>query len=260
MVAAAGWRWVYAGAMSSDGPEFYDDAAVFATYMAHREQPSNPNDTIERPVIVELLGDVRGARCLDLGCGTAAFGRELLERGAAAYTGVEASARMMTAARDTLAGTGGVLVDGRIEDYAYPVAAFDLVMSRLALHYVRDIGSIFTAISRSLVSGGRFVFSVEHPVITSCSRGWRPGTQRQDWIVDDYFREGAREVEWLGGRVTKYHRTVEDYFGAIKGAGLFVDDVREGRPTRAAFADDETFARRCRIPLFLIVAARKLLG
>ncbi|HXU68698.1 MAG TPA: methyltransferase domain-containing protein [Polyangia bacterium] len=242
--------------MSSDGPDFYDDAAVFATYMAHRERPSNPNDTIEAPIVDELLGDVRGARVLDLGCGAAAFGRQLMERGAAAYTGVEASAKMAAAARDALAGTGAV-VEKRIEDFAYPAAAFDIVVSRLALHYVRDVGPIFSAVSRSLLAGGRFVFSVEHPVITSCSRGWIAGTQRQDWIVDDYFRTGAREVDWLGGRVTKLHRTIEEYYASIKAAGFVVDDLREGRPVRAAFADEDTFRRRCRIPLFLVMLARK---
>lgn len=243
--------------MSIDGPDFYDDDAVFATYMAHRGQPSNPNDTIEGPLIDELLGDVRDVRVLDLGCGTGAFGRVLMDRGAAAYTGVEASTKMAAAARDTLAGTGAIVVENRIEEFDYPAAAVDVVVSRLALHYVPDVRPIFSAVSRSLVDGGRFVFSVEHPVITSCSRGWVAGTQRQDWIVDDYFQTGARDVEWLGGRVTKYHRTVEDYFAGIKASGLDVDDVREGRPVRTAFADDRTFARRSRIPLFLIMSARK---
>ena len=184
--------------MSSDGPDFYDDDAVFAAYMAHREQPSNPNDSIEGPVIRELVGDVRRARVLDLGCGTGAFGRELMERGAAAYTGVEASAKMTKVAREAFAGTDAIVLKDRIEDYAYPRAAVDLVVSRLALHYVLDVAHVLAAVSRCLVGGGRFVFSVEHPVITSCSRGWAAGTPRQDWIVDDYFRAGARDVEWLG--------------------------------------------------------------
>jgi SAM-dependent methyltransferase len=243
--------------MSTDGPDFYDDDGVLATYTAHREQPSNPNDTIEGPIVFELLGDVRTARVLDLGCGAGRFGRELLERGAAAYTGVEGSTKMVTTARATLAGTAAVVVQDRIENYAFPPAAFDVAVSRLALHYVRDVAPIFSAIWRSVVEGGRFIFSVEHPAITSCNRGWPAGTQRQDWIVDNYFQTGGREVEWLGGRVTKYHRTVEEYFATVKRAGFVVDDLREGRPMRAAFADDETFARRCRIPLFLIMAARK---
>ena len=53
------------------------------------------------------------------------------------------------------------------------------------------------------------MFSVEHPVITSCDRAWQGQGQRQDWIVDDYFDNGPRVTQWLGGQVTKNHRTVE---------------------------------------------------
>ena len=34
---------------------FYDDDAVFNTYMARRSRPDNPNDTLEKPVIFELV-------------------------------------------------------------------------------------------------------------------------------------------------------------------------------------------------------------
>jgi predicted TPR repeat methyltransferase len=96
--------------MASAGPHFYDDDAVFATYMQHRQRPDNPNDTLEKPVMRELLGTVPGRRILDLGCGDAAIGRELLEHGAAAYIGVEGSAKMVIVAAQTLAGTPGQLI------------------------------------------------------------------------------------------------------------------------------------------------------
>ncbi len=81
--------------MGSAGPQFYDDDAIFATYMQHRQRPDNPNDTLEKPVMRELMGTIDGKRILDLGCGDAAIGRELLDQGAAAYTGVEGSAKMV---------------------------------------------------------------------------------------------------------------------------------------------------------------------
>ena len=55
--------------MSSEGPDFYDDDAVFATYMARRHGSDNPNDTLEKPVLQELVGSLAGQRILDLGCG-----------------------------------------------------------------------------------------------------------------------------------------------------------------------------------------------
>src|SRR5689334_18964931 len=53
------------GTMSTSGPAFYDDEAVFATYMAARQRGDNPNDTLEQPVTLELAGDLAGRRVLD---------------------------------------------------------------------------------------------------------------------------------------------------------------------------------------------------
>jgi hypothetical protein len=110
---------------------------------------------------------------------------------------------------------------------------------------------------QTLAPGGRLLFSVEHPVITSCDRGWPAGTLRQDWIVDDYFETGLRETSWLGGSVQKYHRTVEDYCMALQHSGFIFEQLRESRPQREHFQDQQTYERRKRIPLFLFLSGRK---
>lgn len=243
--------------MCADGPSFYDDDAVFATYMRHRQRADTPNDTLERPIIFELLGNLHGRRMLDLGCGDAALGREALAQGCELYVGLEGSRNMAAVARETLAGTAGEVVHTTIEAWHYPSAHFDLVVSRLTLHYIADLASVFAQIYRTLMPDGRFVFSVEHPVITSSDRGWTSGTPRQDWIVDDYFVTGERVTHWLDGEVRKYHRTVEDYFGGLQQAGFQIESLRESCPQRVQFADEQTYQRRRRIPLFLLLAARK---
>ena len=67
--------------MSYEGPQFYDNAAVFQTYMQHRQSPDNPNDTLEKPIMLALLGPVRGVHLLDLGCGDAALGKHSWSKG-----------------------------------------------------------------------------------------------------------------------------------------------------------------------------------
>ncbi|HZH03730.1 MAG TPA: hypothetical protein VEY30_08105, partial [Myxococcaceae bacterium] len=76
-----------------------------------------------------------------------------------------------------------------------------------------------------------------------------------DWIVDDYFVTGARDPAWLGGRVRKYHHTVEDYFSLLQSAGFRVDQLRESKPDVKHFESQEEYQRRTRIPLFLFFAA-----
>ena len=243
--------------MGNKGPEFYDQDAVFQTYMDHRRRKDNPNDTLEKPVFLELAGDLKGKRILDLGCGEAAFGRQALENGCRTYLGIEGSQKMAAAAQEMLSGTQGAVIQASLETWDYPQAEFDLVVSRLAMHYIEDINPVFARVYRALGQGGRFVFSVEHPVITSSDRAWQSEGVRQDWIVDGYFETGRRVTSWLGGEVVKYHRTVEDYFLALQQAGFFVESLRESRPVRAFFESQETFERRKRIPLFLFLAGRK---
>ncbi|MFN8487543.1 MAG: methyltransferase domain-containing protein [Caldilineaceae bacterium] len=243
--------------MSLTGPAFYDDAAVFATYQQRRQRPDSPNDTLEKPVMLDLIGDVTGLAVLDLGCGDAAFGQELLDQGAGQYVGVEGSQKMVELAQARLTCPRSQVVHQTLEDWNSPAAAFDLAVARLVLHYLADLPTLFTKIYNSLRPNGRFIFSVEHPVITSCDRGWPAGTMRQDWVVDQYFEPGLRVVNWMGGAVQKHHHTVEDYFMTLQQAGFVVEHLREATPRRALFQDEALYERRQRIPLFLCLAGRK---
>ena len=94
-------------------------------------------------------------------------------------------------------------------------------------------------------------------MITSSAIAAQDSGLRQNWTVDDYFNTGPRVTSWMGGKVLKHHRTVEDYFAAANASGLVVEALREARPRREHFTDEALFNRRQRIPLFLIMAARK---
>jgi SAM-dependent methyltransferase len=244
--------------MGYRGSAFFDDDAIFKTYMARRQRVDNPNDTMEKPVILDLVGEFTNKRILDLGCGDATFGKEALTKGCQSYLGIEGSTNMVKSAQQVLAGTNGKVIQVAIENWDYPARAFDVVVSRLAFHYIKDIDAIFRQVYQSLTSNGRFVFSVEHPVITSCDRAWQGRGKRQDWLVDNYFDTGQRITSWMGGHVIKYHRTVENYFVSLQRAGFLVESLREAEPLHEQFENDaDTYQRRKRIPLFLIVAGQK---
>lgn len=241
----------------TSGPEFYDENDVFYRYMQRRQLPNNPNDTIEGPAFMEVLGDFEDSAVLDLGCGDGRFGVDLLVGGCKSYTGIEASQRMVAIAKKQLEPLGGVVEQCFIQDWTYPPQMFDLVISRLALHYVGDIPSLFGHVYTTLKSEGRFIFSVEHPVITSHNGSADMSAVRNNWIVDDYFSSGERQVNWMGSSVVKFHRTIEDYFTALQKAQFVVESLREPEPQRINISDEELYRRRKRIPLFLLLSARR---
>ncbi|MFD0710537.1 class I SAM-dependent methyltransferase [Paenibacillus sp. GCM10027626] len=240
--------------MSYNGSQFYNNSANLEKYLERRSTLDNANDTLEKPVICELIGDVSGSRILDIGCGDGKFALELFDAGCDEYVGIDGAETMFQLAVSTVNGYNATIVHTTIEHWTYPAAAFDLVLSRLAVHYVEDISSLFRQIHQSLIPGGRFIFSIEHPVITSTLQ---PTGMRMDWVVDHYFSEGYREQHWLGGIVHKFHRPIEAYYRALQEAGFTIDHLRESAPQRQHFACEETYQRRLRIPLFLILGAKK---
>jgi len=238
---------------------FYDQRVVFENYVSAVEPgPSSANYVMEEPALLDALGDVRGLRVLDLGCGTAAIGRRLIEAGCESYLGLDASARMVDAAREELLGTSGEVRRSGIEEFSASPDSYDLVISRMALHYVEDLGTALAACHACLGASGRMVFTVVHPVVTSHDA--RPSTseRRTSWVVDDYFATGPRHQEWLGGRVVWHHRTVEQYVVGFQRAGFALTALSECAPRSDRFAgDDGEYARRRRIPLFLLLAGQR---
>lgn len=244
--------------MSDAGAFFYDRPQVFDTYLERRQQATSANDTLELPIIQALLPELRGRRVLDIGCGDAAIASELLESGAEHYTGFDSSERMIALAKKNLPTDLTIeLHQDFIESWPFEPEAYDLVLSRLAFHYVEALGPIFERIYAALRPGGEFVFSVEHPVITSHQQSFKNKGSSAGWAVERYFETGKRDISWLGGQVLKYHRTVEDHFSALQEAGFSILALRESRPDPKLFPDRKLYEKRARYPLFLFFKAQK---
>lgn len=240
----------------SNHEEFYDNPDIRAKYIARRTQPDNPNDTLERPIFLELVGNLNQLDIIDLGCGDASFGKKALLQGAHSYMGIEASRAMVDLALAQLTNTSGKVQHERLETWKAQSEQADLVSSRLALQYVENLEPVFQEAYQALRPGGRMIFSVEHPVITSNFASLAEG-RRTTWLVDNYFKPGARVHQWLGHEVTKYHRTLEEYFDLITMTGFKLEHIRESRPQAQNFSSQEEYERRMRIPLFLFISARK---
>lgn len=236
------------------GGDFYDEA-VTARYLSHRDSGvSSPNVVMEEPAVLAHLGDLTGQRVIDLGCGDGSFAGDVLARGAQAYLGVDGSPAMVAAAREQPADDRVRFEVGRIEAFQPDPGAAELVTSRMALHYLRDITPTLRSAHEALTENGRLLFTVTHPVITSFDNR-EPGP-RTNWTVDDYFDAGERRRNWFGSEVTWFHRSVEQYISAVLAAGFIVEAVSECAPDPSLLADaSEELARRRRVPVILLVSA-----
>lgn len=237
----------------------YDDEVFFNKYKEMSRSVQGLEGAGEWSQLKRLLPDFEGKRVLDLGCGYGWHCMYAMEHGAASVIGVDISEKMLAVAEEK---SKAYTIDYRcsaMEDLQFPDASFDVVISSLAFHYVKDFRQLAASISKWLVCGGQFVFSVEHPVFTSY------GTQ--DWYydehgnilhfpVDKYYYEGKREAVFLGEKVVKYHRTLTTYLDTLLSNGFELQHIIEPQPPKHML-DIEGMRDEMRRPMMLLVSALK---
>lgn len=234
----------------------YDDPDFFARYATLRRSIYGLDAAPEWASLQAMLPEIRGARVLDLGCGYGWFCRWVRAAGAARTVGFDVSERMVSQARITGENAAIEYALADLETVELPEAAFDLVYSSLTFHYIERLDRLLAQIRRALVPNGRLVFSVEHPLLTAPSTPrWGAVEGRRVWPVDRYLEEGARDVEWLGSRVVKQHRTFATYFRLLDQAGFAALAFEEWGPTDAQIAAQPELAPERQRPTFLLAAA-----
>src|SRR6516225_1627108 len=110
-----------------------------------------------------LLPNLSGLKVLDLGCGFGWFCRWARQQGAAYVLGIDVSEKMLARARGEADDPAITYRNADMEKLDLPANSFNLVYSSLALHYVGNLNGLMLQVDRSLVRGGRLVFSVAHP-------------------------------------------------------------------------------------------------
>ncbi|MET9265708.1 class I SAM-dependent methyltransferase [Amycolatopsis sp. NPDC004079] len=192
------------------------------------------------PVLLRLLGDVRGRRVLDAGCGNGYFSRMLAERGAQ-VTGVEPAASLVSFAREKSAADISYLQ----ADLAHlpGLEPFDAVVCSMVLMAIPDWKPAMRACVEALRPGGLFVFAIVHPAFEELFGTWREhGEYRR--------KEYLAEYEIVGRGASDFHRPISAYLNEVAALGCRVREVVE--PGLDPVHGIEAYAR---MPNFLIVAA-----
>lgn len=175
---------------------------------------------------LNLLGDVKGKRILEIGCGGGQCSIAFTKQGARC-TALDQSAQHLEFAKQ-LAKKENVQIDFKVQDVqtleGIPSDSFDIVFSAYALQYIPDLATCFKEVHRVLKPGGIFAFSYDHPFYT-CLYG-KTGN-----IVRPY-KDGRIEIEvaWKDGNKHKfigYMNKISTVLQSLKDAGLTFEQLIE---------------------------------
>jgi len=204
---------------------------------------------------LHLLGDLRGKRVLELGCGGAQCSIAFAKQGATAI-GVDFSAQQLAFAR-RLCEREDVRVElrhGDLADLAFLRAdSIDLVFSSYAFGYVDDLNRVFRQVHRVLKIGAPLVFSLPHPA----SDMFNGESQDPLAVRRSYFDRTPVEHELVGIVLTDYHHTFADIYMGLARSSYRVDLVLEPEPVPSGRRTQEWQDAYLYVPRTLIIRARK---
>jgi SAM-dependent methyltransferase len=227
----------------------YQDTAQLSTSVAHYG-PDIPTEAELR-----LLGDLKGKKVLELGCGGAQCSIAFAKQGAIAI-GVDFSPAQLAHARQlcTEEEVKVELRQGDLADLAFLRAdSIDLVFSAYAFGYVEDLNRVFRQVHRVLKVGAPLVFSLTHPAYDMIDDDADPALL----VRRSYFDRSPMDFDWDGVPFTAYHHSFADLYMGLSRASYRVDLIVEPEPVsgdRHSHAWRETYNY---VPRTLIVRARK---
>ncbi|MBV8863382.1 MAG: class I SAM-dependent methyltransferase [Mycobacterium sp.] len=145
----------------------YNQDRIAEQYQQAKALPGHSQ--IETHSALQLIGDVRGKRVLDVACGEGHLTRMVRNAGAAEVVGIDISQRMVDLARkqETRQQVG---IEYRVEDAKAVVghADFDLVVAAWLLVYAQtraELVQMCRGVASRLAPGGRFVTIVNNPAV-----------------------------------------------------------------------------------------------
>ena len=219
-------------------------------------------EVLLNPTLLELLGEVRGKKVLDAGCGEGYLSRKLAILGAN-VTAIDSSPRMLEIAKDRTPDHLPVkYAHGSCEDlHDFEDGCFDMIVSNMVIHDLANYDLAFTEMYRLLGHGGTFIFSILHPCFITPNSGWERSStgEKLHWNVDRYFHEGAYEQPGLGDKekMLFFHRTLTSYINTLLKTGFVLEGLVEPKPSEEMIRKYPSFKEDDRCADFIIFQVKK---
>ena len=225
------------------------------------QKPNYSKLYVVKPALLSLLGNVKGKKILEIGCGTGYWLKILTEQGARC-TGLDMSENQIKVAKED---DPEKKIDYFVADASKKINldddSFDIIFSEhvfLEISDLSDIKRIFKEAYRLLRNNGFLIVSDLHPLA--------PETNFPNIEVDKeytYFKSGF-PVKIIStkpdGTVTKYidfHWTFQDLINSMTESGLKVINVLEPTPDEKTVKKYPYLEYRKDKPLALMIKAQK---
>ncbi len=164
-----------------------DSEQVLAAYI---EQQGKAYSRVKNAYVKELLGDLRGKRFLDYGCGAGMFTVHAAHLGALEVVGVDAEGSALAAAKYFAEREGGDTVCSFVRSDRFPVLGkrprFDVILMKDIIEHVQDDQALLYAAAEAIVPGGLLVVGTQN----SMSLNYL--------IQGTYRRHVLGEKDWFG--------------------------------------------------------------
>lgn len=170
------------------------------------------NFVVPRHYLKKFLGDPRGRKVLDVGCGTGEMARDFL---GADYSGIDISPEYIAYAKNNRVGQFLVMDATKMQ---FPDNSFDAVLVMAILHHLNDSDTeaIFSEVRRVLRPGGKFLIMDSAKIkswlnfITIPFQKMDQGhfirsVSEYDRLVEHYFQPQARGIFRSGVSTFAYY-------------------------------------------------------
>lgn len=209
---------------------------------------------------LNLFGDVKGAKLLEIGCGSGHSLKYQGDHGAAELWGLDMSSSQLENAKKYLRKnnyTAKLICSPMEEECGIPKNYFDFVYSIYAIGWTTDLENTFAKIASYLKKDGIFIFSWQHPLHSCVSIDGDKLLFGKSYFDEAWFTQPMPGVS----TALLCSRKISTYINALSKAGFVIEQMVEQTHSDILNKIEEVspkIKKAQMLPLSFVIKTRKL--